>query len=123
VILYKDEAYVGGKRLDNSNGKITDFLVKNGLSDNVSFLEIKTHKTKLLDKTAYRGDDVYCAGKDLTGSIVQVLNQRDNFQKVYYINIGKNKDKTKIRARKPVVVKANKFETINSKCVVLVCSN
>lgn len=52
VILYKDEAYVGGKTIDNKNGKFNDFLIKNSLSDNVSFLEIKTHKTKLLETTA-----------------------------------------------------------------------
>lgn len=43
VILYQDEAYVGGKTIDNRNGKLNEFLIKNSLSDNVSFLEIKTH--------------------------------------------------------------------------------
>src|SRR5690606_18424501 len=59
VILYKREAYVGGKTIENKNGKFNDFLIKNSLSDNVSFLEIKTHKTKLLDATKYRGEDVF----------------------------------------------------------------
>ncbi|KQB42749.1 Shedu immune nuclease family protein [Flavobacterium aquidurense] len=109
VILYKREAYVGGKNIDNKNGKFNDFLIKNSLSDNVSFLEIKTHKTKLLDSSKYRGDDVYNATKELTGCIVQVLNQRDNFQKEFYAIKGKNKDK-------------QNFETFNSKCVVLIGS-
>jgi len=109
VILYKREAYVGGKTIDNQNGKFNDFLIKNSLSDNVSFLEIKTHKTKMLENTAYRGDDVYSATKDLTGSIVQVLNQRDNFQKEFYAIKGKNKGK-------------GNFETFNSKCIVLIGS-
>jgi hypothetical protein len=107
VILYRDEAYVGGKTLDNKNGKFNDFLIKNSLSNNVSFLEIKTHKTKLLEKTAYRGDDVFSATKDLTGCINQVLNQRDNFQKEFYTTKGKTKED---------------FETFNSKCVVLIGS-
>jgi hypothetical protein len=105
VILYKDEAYVGGKNIDNKNGKFNDFLIKNSLSDNVSFLEIKTHKTKLLDNTAYRGEDVFSVGKDLTGCINQVLNQRDNFQKEFY--------QTKVKSKAD-------FETFNSKCVVLI---
>lgn len=108
VILYQREAYVGGKTIDNKNGKFNDFLIKNSLSDNVSFLEIKTHKTKLLDNTAYRGVDVFSATKDLTGCIVQVLNQRDNFQKEFYATKGKSKGKN--------------FETFNSKCVVLIGS-
>jgi len=104
VILYKDEAYVGGKGIDNKNGKFSDFLIKNSLSENVSFLEIKTHKTKLLESTAYRGEDVFSATKELTGCVVQVLNQRDNFQKEFYKNKAKSKDN---------------IETFNSKCVVL----
>lgn len=106
VILHKQEAYVGGKTLDNTNGKYNDFLLKN-LSDNVSFLEIKTHKTKLTENIAYRGDDVFGASKDLSGSIAQVLNQRDNFQKEFYNLKGKNKTK-------------ENFETFNSKCIVLI---
>jgi hypothetical protein len=109
VILYKDEAYVGGKTIDNKNGKFNDFLIKNSLSDNVSFLEIKTHKTPLLEKSKYRGEDVYCAAKDMTGSIAQVLNQRDNFQKEFYLIKTKSFDKGNI-------------ETFNSKCVVLIGS-
>jgi hypothetical protein len=107
VILFKREAYVGGKNIDNHNGKFSDFLIKNSLSDNVSFLEIKTHKTKLLENNSYRGEDVYSASKELTGSIVQVLNQRDNFQKEFYAIKGKTK---------------GNFETFNSKCVVLIGS-
>jgi hypothetical protein len=108
VILYKREAYVGGKTIDNKNGKFNDFLIKNSLSDNVSFLEIKTHKTKMFENTSYRGEDVYSATKDMTGCIVQVLNQRDNFQKEFYAIKGKSK---------------GSFETFNSKCVVLIGSS
>lgn len=107
VILYKDEAYVGGKGIDNKDGKFSDFLIKNSLSENVSFLEIKTHKTKLLESTAYRGKDVFSATRELTGCVVQVLNQRDNFQKEFYKNKAKSKDN---------------IETFNSKCVVLIGS-
>lgn len=107
VILYKDEAYVGGKTIDNKNGKFNDFLIQSHLSNNVSFLEIKTHKTKLLENIKYRGEDVYCASKELTGCISQVLNQRDNFQKEFYqLKVKSDKD----------------FESFNSKCVVLIGS-
>lgn len=105
VILYQDEAYVGGKTIDNKNGKLNDFLIQNSLTDNTSFLEIKTHKTKLLDSTPYRGSDVFSATKDLTGCINQVLNQRDNFQKQYYVLKGTS---------------GATVETLNSKCMVLI---
>jgi hypothetical protein len=107
VILHQDEAYVGGKTIDNKNGKLNDFLIKNSLSDNVSFLEIKTHLTELLKSSPYRGNDVFSASEDLTGSVGQVLNQRDNFQKHYYVLKGTS---------------ASSLETLNSKCVVLIGS-
>lgn len=107
VILYQDEAYAGGKTIDNKNGKYTDFLVKNSLSDNVAFFEIKTHKTKLLEDKSYRGNDVFSTTKELAGCINQVLNQRDKFQKSYAV--------LKMESEED-------FESCNSACFVLVGS-
>lgn len=83
VIMHQDEAYVGGKNYKNKNGKYSDFLIKNGLSDNVSFIEIKTHLTQLVEKKPYRAEDVFAMSKELTGSISQVLNQRDHSKKTF----------------------------------------
>lgn len=106
IMLMTDEAYVGGKTLSNKNGKVTDFLVKNNLTDNVAFLEIKTHRSKILGpKKAYRGNDVFSIDAGLTGAINQVLDQRDNFQKEFYTHKGKSE---------------LPFETFNSKCVILI---
>lgn len=105
VLLLEEKAYVGGKGLDNKDGKIADFLYKNYLSDNIAIIEIKTHATALLHgKGAYRGKDVYPISKDLTGAINQVLDQRDNLQKEFY-ELSKKYKKT--------------FETFNSKCNVV----
>lgn len=105
IILFQEEAYVGGKNISNANGKVTDFLVKNHLTDNVAFIEIKTHKSELMKKgKAYRGNDVYGMSIDLSGALSQVLNQRDNFQK-HFATI-------KMDSEEP-------FESFNSKCVVL----
>lgn len=105
IILFQDEAFVGGKNISNKNGKITDFLIKNHLTENVAFLEIKTHKTELVKKgKPYRGNDVYAMSVDLSGALSQVLNQRDNFQK-HYATLKMDTDES--------------FETFNSKCVVL----
>lgn len=108
ILLVQKEAYVGGKNISNANGKVTDFLVKNSLTNNVAFLEIKTHKTELIGtKKAYRGNDVFPMSKDLTGGITQVLNQRDNFQKEFYAHKAKSEEQ---------------LETVNSKCLVLMGS-
>jgi len=84
---------------------VTDFLLKNNLTDNVAFLEIKTHVSELIKKgKPYRGKDVYSMSPSLTGAISQVLNQRDNFQKSYAT--------LRLESDEP-------FQTFNSKCVVL----
>jgi len=105
IILFEDEAFVGGKNISNKNGKVTDFLIKNNLTDNVAFVEIKTHKTELIKKgKSYRGNDVFAMSPDLSGAISQVLNQRDNFQK-HFATLKMDTEED--------------FETFNSKCVVL----
>jgi hypothetical protein len=109
IVLFQDEAFVGGRALDNKNGKLNDFFIKNDLSNNVSFLEIKTHLTALVENKAYRGVDVFSATRDLSGAIVQVLNQRDNFQKEFY-------------GLKVKSAHLGKLESFNSKSVVLIGS-
>ncbi|MCD4698205.1 MAG: DUF4263 domain-containing protein [Bacteroidales bacterium] len=105
VLIYSDKAYVGGKDIHDKGGKIADFVYKNKLTNNIAFIEIKTHKSKLLKKSSYRGNDVFNPDKDLGGAISQVLDQRDNMQKEFY----------RFRARSKEV-----FETYNSKCIVVV---
>ena len=104
VILFQNEAYVGGKNIANRNGKVTDFLIQNSLTQNITFLEIKTHKTVLVKPKPYRGNDVFSINDEITGAINQILNQRDNLQKSYY-QIAHNSNQ--------------KFNTINSQGVLL----
>ena len=105
IILFQDEAYVGGKNLSNKNGKLNDFLVKNNLSHNVAFIEIKTHKTDLIKQgKAYRGNDVFGMSDELSGAMSQVLNQKDNFQKSFSLL---------------KLTSDDVFESYNPKCVVL----
>ena len=106
VILYEDKAYVGGKDISNAGGKVADFLIKNKLTNNAAFIEIKTHQSRILKSAkAYRGKDVFPISDDLTGAINQVLDQRDNFQKEYYVLQGRSK---------------NPIQTYNSKCIVVI---
>lgn len=80
VIKIRDQASVGGRKLSGAGDKITDFIVKNCITNNTALFEIKTPQTKLLNKTAYR-DGVYTPSPDLSGSINQVLDQKYKFQK------------------------------------------
>ncbi len=79
VILRDREAYVGGKTIENKEGRVVDFLFQNGFKDNYALLEIKTHNKKLLESTPYREPDTYAAHKDLSGAISQCLDQKNTF--------------------------------------------
>lgn len=81
VILRKGKAYLGGKTIDNEDGRIVDFLFQSGFKDNFALLELKTPNVQLLKKTAYRSPDVYVLSDDLSGGINQCLDQKDIFLK------------------------------------------
>lgn len=81
VILRKQEAYVGGKTIDNDEGRVVDFLFENGFKDNFALLEIKTHKKDILKKTPYRKPDAFAYSDDLSGGISQCLDQKEIFLK------------------------------------------
>jgi hypothetical protein len=74
AIKISDQASVGGKRISGDGEKITDYLIKNGVTNNLALIEIKKPSAALLNKKAYRGA-VYCASTELTGSVTQVLDQ------------------------------------------------
>lgn len=82
TVIMKGKAYVGGKGIEDSQGKIADFLVKNQLSENAALIEIKTPVTPLLNKSRYRAG-VYSASSNLSGAIIQVETQRDVLLKDY----------------------------------------
>lgn len=79
AIKISDQASVGGKKLSGDGDKITDYLIKNGVTNNLALIEIKKPSSNLLNKTPYRGE-VYCASTELTGSVTQVLDQSYQLQ-------------------------------------------
>jgi hypothetical protein len=91
VIKVRDQASVGGRKLSGDGEKITDFLVKNSLTNNTAIFEIKTPQTLILNKAPFR-DGVYTPAADLSGSINQALDQKYQFQK----QIAQIKDNSRI---------------------------
>jgi hypothetical protein len=75
-VQFKNQAYVGGKSFDNSNGKYPDFLLKHKATNNTFIIEIKKPETSLLENKPYRGKDVFSPSKELVGAISQVLSQK-----------------------------------------------
>lgn len=91
VIKVRDQASVGGRKLSGGGEKITDFLVKNNLTNNTAIFEIKTPQTAILNKTPFR-DGVFTPSADLSGSINQALDQKYQLQK----QIAQIKDNTRL---------------------------
>jgi hypothetical protein len=91
VIKVRDQASVGGRKLSGEGEKITDFLVKNSLTNNTAIFEIKTPQTPILNKTPFR-EGVFTPSSDLSGSINQALDQKYQFQK----QIVKRKENTRL---------------------------
>ncbi|MDD3006359.1 MAG: DUF4263 domain-containing protein [Candidatus Pacebacteria bacterium] len=106
ALLFANQAYVGGKEIFNTNGKVTDFLFRNKLTDNLAIIELKTHKTELLSKKPYRGDDVYSLSEELSGAVNQVLDQRQNLLNDFY-------------ALRCKTGNTNQFESYNSRCLII----
>ncbi|MDB4875120.1 MAG: hypothetical protein JWM41_1566 [Gemmatimonadetes bacterium] len=76
VVVLREKAYVGGKRLDNQHGNIADYLAKSAAVGNALIIEIKTPGTPLLG-SAYR-DEAFPLSSELTGAVAQVLKYRDS---------------------------------------------
>jgi hypothetical protein len=80
IVQVQGQASVGGLKIDGTGEKITDFLFKNSLTNNVGIFEIKRPATALVSKKSYR-TGVFGPSKELAGSITQVLDQRYQLQK------------------------------------------
>lgn len=73
IVIIKAQAYLGGKAVDNTGGKLADFLGKIASTGGLLIVEIKTPGTPLLGKL-YRG--VRPMSSDVSGAIAQCLHYR-----------------------------------------------
>jgi hypothetical protein len=103
VSYFDDQYYVGGQKGSGSGAQYADFIYKNQLTENNAIIEIKTHATKLLNKSPYRkGTNVYAPSFPLAGSINQVLSQKDTLLKEFNSIVGTD------------------FKSYEPKCVVVI---
>ena len=79
VLKVQDQASVGGRRLSGKGDNITDFLVKNKLTDNCAIVEIKRSGASLLN--ARTRNDVHTPSSNLVGAVNQALAQKHRFEK------------------------------------------
>ena len=91
IIKVRSHAYVGGRKIAGGGDKITDFLVKNSISNNAAIIEIKKPATRMLGAATYR-QDVYGPSSELSGATNQLLDQIYKFQK----NIASLKEESRL---------------------------
>jgi hypothetical protein len=72
VVILQQEAYLGGKSVENRGGNIADFLYRNQVTDNALIVEIKTPATALTGVRTYRNNAFACSA-ELAGAVQQML--------------------------------------------------
>lgn len=80
VLLFQDQATVGGRSYGGAGDKRSDFLLRAASTGNLSIVEIKTPQTDLLAKREYRGG-IFAPSLELSGAVAQVLDQRWQLQR------------------------------------------
>lgn len=90
VILFQDQASVGGTTIRGSGESIVDFLMAQRFTGNLALIEIKRPSTALVEPRAYRGD-LHAPHRNLTASMAQVLDQRA--QLLHHFAAKKSQDK------------------------------
>ncbi|MGO4173574.1 Shedu immune nuclease family protein [Bosea sp. TAF32] len=80
VAYVNGQSHVGGKRIGGKGENIADFLYKNAMNNNAAIIEIKTPQTPLLGY--YRQSSLH-PHKELSGAVIQVLNQKYNLARTF----------------------------------------
>ncbi len=88
IIKIGQQASVGGRKIFGGGEKITDFLMKNKVTNNAAIVEIKTPRAKLVQREVRSG--VFSPSREISEGIVQALDQRFQFQSEIFMIKGKS---------------------------------
>lgn len=111
IILFQEKAYLGGKSIQNKEGKVIDYAFKNNLTNNLALIEIKTPQTTLIG-SEYRNS--YSLSYELTGSINQLLQYRDSILKEFY-SINHHSEQSFHIINPKSILLIGSFDTLNKK--------
>ncbi|KIY40763.1 hypothetical protein TZ03_11540 [Pseudomonas sp. 10-1B] len=102
AVFLQREFHVGSTDVEGKGGRRSDFALIDGINNNVTLLEIKTPGTKLLG-ASYR--NTFPLSTELSGTISQVINQKNELMKTFYAKAYKSK---------------SVFEVFSPRCYVIV---
>lgn len=111
ISLLQTQAHVGGHGLNEKGDKITDYIFHHSDTHNVTLVEIKTPRTKLLGKS-YRG--TYALSDELSGTIAQVLTQRVELTKHFFTKVHESQTPFEVNAPKCYIVVGNLGSELSS---------
>lgn len=101
VVVIQQQAYLGGKAIDNTGGSYLDFLAASTATGGVALIEIKTPKTPLLGSEYRNG--VHPASTELNGALAQILKYRHTFATEFH-KLGQAKGHDLVLGGTPCVV-------------------
>jgi hypothetical protein len=115
VLLFQEQATVGGRSYNGVGDKKTDFLLQAAKTGNLAIVEIKTPQTELLEAKPYRLG-IYAPHRELAGAVNQVLDQRWHLQRH---NVALAEDLYRQGGTQPAVAERPRPETYAVQCLVI----
>lgn len=86
VELTRTQFHAKGSTLTGAGAQIGDFLFSEH-GQALAIVEIKTPETTLLQKTAYRGQEVFGPSSELSGAVTQVLFQQSELRQRWFTHV------------------------------------
>lgn len=82
MIIVREQAYVGGKSINNRGGSIVDYMFRNSLTENSLIVELKTPAVDLMKPNVYR-NGIHSPSSELSAATQQLLHARQQLQESY----------------------------------------
>jgi len=101
IVLMGEQMHVGNVTLDGSGDKIADYLLRHAMTTNITLIEIKHPETDLLG-SRYR--NTYPLSKDVSGSISQVLHQRNELRQNFHQKNHQSDEKFTVNGARCIVI-------------------
>jgi Domain of unknown function (DUF4263) len=99
IIAVGGQVSVGGRTFAGTGEKLADFVYRNGFTENITLIEIKTPDAKLLGVEFRSG--IFSPSQGLVGTVNQILDQRYQLQK----NISQLKENSRITDMQSYAIK------------------
>jgi len=102
IFLITDKPNCGATDIEGRGSKVSDFVFKHKNTQNITLVEIKTPDTPLLG--SFYGRGAYPLSRDLSGSVAQVLIQRNELMTSFYSKVHKSEIKFEVHSPRCFII-------------------